>query len=79
MQTERPDSSYLWDILDAASAIRQFVWGKTLADFQGDRMLRGAVERHLEIIGEAAGRVSKQFQEATRRFHGAELSVSVMC
>jgi uncharacterized protein with HEPN domain len=29
-------------------------------------MLRGAVERHLEIIGEAAGRVSQSFRETHR-------------
>jgi uncharacterized protein with HEPN domain len=63
----RPDSrdlTYLWDMLDAALAIQAFVQDKTYADYLADRMLRGAVERHIEIIGEAARRVSAATTEA---------------
>lgn len=49
---------------DAAKAIGEFVFGKSFYHYQQDRMLRGAVERHLEIIGEAASKVSRAFQEA---------------
>jgi len=62
MQAEKADPAYLWDMLDAARAVQQFVEGKTLSNFREDRMLRGAVERHMEIIGEAAGRVSREFR-----------------
>jgi uncharacterized protein with HEPN domain len=62
MQPEKADAAYLWDMLDAARAIREFVGGKTLHDYLKNRMLRGAVERHVEIIGEAANRVSTGFQ-----------------
>jgi len=58
------DPAYLWDMLDAASAISTFVAGSTFHDFQTDRMLRNAVERNMEIIGEAANRVSEKFQKA---------------
>ena len=34
-----------------------------MEDYKRDRMLRAAVERHIEIIGEAAGKVSKTFRE----------------
>jgi uncharacterized protein with HEPN domain len=44
--------------------MRQFVSAKTFHHYLQDRRLRGAVERHLEIIGEAANRVSPAFQEA---------------
>lgn len=54
MQPEQRDKGYLWDMLDAAQAIQSFIMNKTPDDYAGNRMLRGAVERHLEIIGEAA-------------------------
>lgn len=63
-RNESRDPAYLWDMLDAASAISTFVAGRTFHDFQADRMLRNAVERNMEIIGEAAKRVSKNFQKA---------------
>jgi uncharacterized protein with HEPN domain len=64
MQREERDAAYLWDMLDAARAVREFVSSRTYADYQKDRMLRGAVERHIEIIGEAANHVSDDFQKA---------------
>jgi len=64
MQREQKDLAFLWDMLDAAKAIQEFAEGKTFHHYSNERMLRGAVERHLEIIGEAANRVSKEFQVA---------------
>jgi len=64
MQSESKDAAYLWDMLDAARAVRNFVTSRSLEDYASDRMLRGAVERHIEIIGEAANRVSRGFQAA---------------
>ncbi|HNS57064.1 MAG TPA: DUF86 domain-containing protein [Smithellaceae bacterium] len=63
-RNESRDPAYLWDMLDAASAISTFVAGRTFHDFQTDRMLRNAIERNMEIIGEAANRVSENFQKA---------------
>ena len=63
MRPDVSDESYLWDMLDAALAIRQFVTGKTFRDYTSDRLLRGAVERHIEIMGEAAKNISKDFRE----------------
>jgi uncharacterized protein with HEPN domain len=51
-------------MLDAAEAVLEFVQGRTFRDYLNNRMLRGAVERHIEIIGEAARKVSTPFQEA---------------
>lgn len=50
---------HLEDIRDAAAFVIQATAGKTLADFKADRLLRQAVERNFEIIGEAVGRLAK--------------------
>jgi uncharacterized protein with HEPN domain len=63
MPPESSDASFLWDMLDAARAVREFTSSPTYEDYVRDRMLRGAVERHVEIIGEAARKVSKAFQD----------------
>ncbi len=46
------------------TTIAQFVADKSFEEYESDRMLRGAVERHLEIIGEAARHVSTDYQSA---------------
>ncbi len=61
---EKRDPAYLWDMLDAAEAIMVFVSNRTFHDYQRDRMLRNAVERNMEIIGEAANRISDSFQKS---------------
>ncbi|MFO0837324.1 MAG: HepT-like ribonuclease domain-containing protein [Phycisphaerae bacterium] len=50
---------YLADMLDAADAIRGYVGGLTLEAYCNDRKTRAAVERELEVIGEAAGQLAK--------------------
>ncbi len=64
MPPEKQDEAYLWDMLDAAQAIQQFVENRSLQDYVADRLLRSAVERNVEIIGEAARGVSVTFQAA---------------
>jgi uncharacterized protein with HEPN domain len=49
----------LEDIRDAVQFVRQVTDGKTLDDYRGDRLLRQAVERNFEIIGEAMGRLAR--------------------
>ena len=50
---DRDPRAYLWDARESADAIAEFVKGRTLDDYLADRMLRSAVERQFEIIGEA--------------------------
>ena len=64
MRPEDRVAAYLWDMLDAARTVRQIAHGVTLDQYLGDRKLQLAVERAVEIIGEAAGRVSDSFREA---------------
>jgi uncharacterized protein with HEPN domain len=63
MRPERDDAAYLLDILAAAEAVSRFLQSKTREDFKRDEVLRSAIERKIEIIGEAARRVSQKFQE----------------
>ena len=60
--------AYLWDIEQAASDIVNFTSGKQLRDYEKDAMLRAAVERSFEIIGEAlsqAQRFSRKWRAAS--------------
>ena len=56
---ERKSPKLLEDIRDAAAFVRQVTTSKTLDDYRRDRLLRQAVERNFEIIGEAVGRLTK--------------------
>ncbi|MBM3273094.1 DUF86 domain-containing protein [Candidatus Kaiserbacteria bacterium] len=64
MSAPKDDRVYLWDMLTAARAVVQFTRSRTLAEYEADLLLRSAVERQIEIIGEAARRVSAEFQAA---------------
>lgn len=44
---------YLFDIGEACRLLKQFTAGRDLAAYLADAMLRSAVERQFEIIGEA--------------------------
>jgi len=69
----RDPAAFLWDIQEAASRIPEFVAGLGFDDFAGNALVRSAVERQFEIIGEAlnqlskvAPQVAKQIPEAAR-------------
>ena len=64
MRPEEHDRAYLWDKLEAAEVVQDFILGKTPKDYMSNRMLRNAVERNIEIIGEAARHVSGALQQA---------------
>ena len=50
---------YLFDIQQACERISKFVSGKSFADYEQDDLLRSAVERQFEIIGEAIAKLHK--------------------
>ena len=58
---------YLYDIDQAAALIAQFTAGKGFARYQNDPMLRAAVERKLEIIGEALSQLARRHPELVDR------------
>ena len=64
MQPEERDAAYLWDMLQAAKEIESMLADADLSTFLANRMLILAVERSVEIIGEAARRVSTRFQNS---------------
>ena len=57
MQPEAP--ALIWDARRAAGRVLEFVAGRGWDDYQQDVMLRSAVERQFQIIGEALNRLSK--------------------
>jgi len=62
MPPEKTDLKHLWDMLDSAKTVAEAVQGHTLESYSRTKLLRLAVERAVEIIGEAARRVSDDFQ-----------------
>ena len=54
----------LWDMLDAARAVQEFLRGKTYHEYSTTRLLRNGVERNVEIIGEAASKIPMTYQDA---------------
>ena len=57
MQLE--SKKYLYDIAGAAKAVMDFIAGKTFSEYAETILLRSAVERQLEIIGEALAQLSR--------------------
>lgn len=49
--------TYLWDAHRAASTVLQFIDGRTWDDYEADALLRSAVERQFEILGEALNKL----------------------
>ena len=70
MQRKAP--RYLHDINDSAGFILQMVQNTTLEDYRAQRMLRSAVERHFEIIGEAMNQLARHDSETASRIDGHE-------
>jgi len=62
MPKHKDDRSYLWDMLEASRSARQFVQGKSFHEFLQNEILRLAVERKLEIVGEAARHISEEIK-----------------
>jgi len=58
---------YLHDIQQAAILLEQFTAGKQFDDYLGEAMLRAAVEREFEIIGEALAELTKLDRELATR------------
>jgi uncharacterized protein with HEPN domain len=74
---ERDPRCLLWDVREGADAILRFTAGKSADDYLADDMLRAAVERRFEIIGEALGRLAKASPELARRIPDLNRAVAL--
>jgi uncharacterized protein with HEPN domain len=58
---------YVYDIQQACELLSEFTAGKTLHDYTANAMLRSAVERQCEIIGEALNQMLRRDSALTLR------------
>ena len=68
----REAKKYLYDIQQAIRLIQEFTDGTTFADYQSNAMMRAAVEREFEIIGEAMTQLAKLDAALAARISGYE-------
>jgi uncharacterized protein with HEPN domain len=61
----------LEDVLTAGLLIVRFLEGRSLADYEADPMVRSAVERQFEIVGEALNRALQAAPELALRIPDA--------
>ena len=64
---QRDPRAFLWDAQQAAGAITQFTAGLDAAGYRANPLIRSAVERQFEIIGEALNRLSKEAPDLAGR------------
>lgn len=64
MREKPKDHERLHHILEAIENIFEFVQGKTFETYQGDKILRFAIIKNLEIIGEASYLLTNDFKNS---------------
>lgn len=64
------DLARLQHMLDSTNAILSFIEGKNREHLDTDRLLLSGILRELEILGEAAGKVSQKTQDRFPEVHG---------
>jgi len=64
MRPDDRDAGYLLDMLQHARGVARAVAGRSLSAYGADEDLRLALERRLELIGEAARRISEALRDA---------------
>ena len=67
------DAGSVLDILESARRIVDYVAGMTHQDFLQDTLVQDSVVRRLEIIGEAAGRISLNFRRRHPEIQWSEI------
>lgn len=61
--TQHDPQKYLYDILSGCEFILEFTTSRTVEDYKQDRAFRSALERELEIIGEALRQMNIHYPE----------------
>ncbi|MBK7636888.1 MAG: HepT-like ribonuclease domain-containing protein [Saprospiraceae bacterium] len=62
--SDRPTYLLLLDILDALDKISLYIEHVDFNNFSNNSMIRIAVERNIEIIGEASNKVPEEFRKS---------------
>ena len=62
MRPDEGDLAYVWDMRRFALEVQDLVAGVTYDRFAREWQLRRAIERSIEIVGEAANRVSQEYR-----------------
>jgi len=52
-------AKYLWDALHAVERVQRFSTNKSFDDYLRDELLRSAIERQFEIVGEALNQLRR--------------------
>jgi uncharacterized protein with HEPN domain len=73
MPLSENDAVRLRHMLEYASKALLFAKGKSRADLDNDEQLRLALVQLIQIVGEAASRVSRKFQEQTPSIPWADI------
>jgi uncharacterized protein with HEPN domain len=68
--------AFLWEIVEAANQIQEFVKGITFEDYSRNSMMKAAVERKFEIIGEALRQASHQYPGVVQSISQSEQIVA---
>jgi uncharacterized protein with HEPN domain len=63
MSKKRDDRLYIQDMLESLEAIEEYIANVKYDQFIEKRMIYSATIRELEIIGEAAGKISQETRE----------------
>lgn len=66
---QRSFEAYLWDVKDSGDFILEVTAAKTEENYAQDRLLRNAVERNFEIIGEALSQAKRSFPADIERIN----------
>jgi uncharacterized protein with HEPN domain len=64
---QRDARAFLWDAVKAAEAVQAFVRGRDYDAFVEDDLVRSAVERQLQIVGEALAQLAKSDPESSAK------------
>jgi uncharacterized protein with HEPN domain len=57
------DDAYLLDMILAARKVQKYTQGYDFERFENDEVLQDAIIRRIQVIGEAARKVSPEFKE----------------
>ncbi len=73
MREKPKDKERLYHMLEAIDNIFEFTDGKSFGEYHNDKILRFAVIKNLEIIGEAAYLLTKNFKSEHKNIEWSEI------